>query len=160
MTPPPPPPALSVPSNGLSFFFLINCVYVFTIFILTQWCYSVVLCMSLLDSACRIGHRKYLLKMNSWDLKYTRHFSDFSLVTSGVERDPRIHRSPWTHRIPRSFECRCSPGSLDSRIVRSLDVPQAEDPRNFEFSDFGNAGSLGPWIRTIGGSRILGLWQE
>lgn len=94
--------------------------------------------MSLLDSACRIGLRKYLLNELIMRPKYTRHFSDSNLVAGG-RASPRIHRFPERTEIPRGLrvlECRCTTGSPDSRIARSLDVPQAEDPRNFRILGF------------------------
>lgn len=50
-------------------------------------------------------------------------------------------------RVPTLLGIRWIRGSFDPWM---FGLPQAEDPRNFEFSDFGNAESLDPWIRTIG----------
>ena len=112
--------------------------------------------MSLLDSACRIGHRKYLL--NELVMRPTNTHDTFSDSKS---------RRQWTDgfanpsisgraRIPRSFESTRIPvhlgipGFANRSILGCSDFSKPEDPRNFVFSDFGNAGSLGPWIRTIG----------
>lgn len=100
--------------------------------------------MSLLDSACRIGHRKYLLKMNSSEnYEYTRHSSDSDLPSVGGPEGPSPPASPpWRSMDARTFRRRdlrrrkrAGPWLLRFAREKSLDPSrtlkfrQARDPR-------------------------------
>ena len=122
--------------------------------------------MSLLDSACRIGHRKYLL--NELVMRPTNThdtFSDSNLVASG---DGRIRESIdlWTRaRVPRSFESTRMPsaprdpwirGSFDPWMFGLLQAGRSPKLRILGFRE-----TLGLSVLGFGrsGSRILGFWS-
>jgi len=143
----------------IPFFFLINCVHVFTTFILTQWCYSVVLCMSLLDSACRIGHRKYLL--NELIMRPTNIHDTFQTPISSPENG-RIRGSvdPWMHRFrgasnPRMPVLLGIPGFADRSIPGCSDFPKPKIP---ETSNSRISGTLSLSVLGFGRSMIENSW--
>jgi len=145
----------------ISFFFLDSIVYMclYTTFILTQWCYSVVLCMSLLDSACRIGHRKYLL--NELIMRPKIHTTLFRLQSrrrrTGESVDPSI-----PHRFLGASNPRMPGVSRDPWIRGSFDPWMFPKPKIPETSNSRISGTLGLSVLGFGrsGSRILGFWQS
>lgn len=111
--------------------------------------------MSLLDSACRIGHRKYLLNELVIRLRKNTH-DTFQTPISSPEGHvyPRIRRSTDHARIRIYFESWNTPcGSLDSWIVKDPWMFrfffQGEDPRDFESSNPGIAESPDLWFQMI-----------
>lgn len=118
--------------------------------------------MSLLDSACRIGHRKYLL--NELIMRptntHTTHLRRQSLVDvrggrirGSVDPRTRTRRIPPRRSYVRILECRVLHGIPRIRGSRSIpgcsDFPKPRIPETSNSRISGTLGSLGPWIRTI-----------
>lgn len=102
---------------------------------------------------------------SSWDLRI--HTTHFRTPISSPE-DGRIRESidPLRSRADSSelriHECRCTSRSLDSRIVRSLDVRTSPSRKIPETSNSRISGTLGLSVLGFGrsGSRILGFWHS